>query len=143
MTRQLRLVLPKAALISNSVIGIDCSILQIGLEGDNRVFHSNDRFVGRSGPWSPLSQPKVSEGWCRKLKHSDRMNSNGHDVQRTRPSRLSATYCKDSQSGISLWYEGLRPFLLPQCFHGWFKRKRRPGGRRISVWKRGIFWLRG
>jgi hypothetical protein len=30
-------------------------------------------------------------------------------------------------------YEGLRPLLLPQCFHGFWNRKRRPGGRRISA----------
>lgn len=40
-------------------------------------------------------------------------------------------------------YEGLRPLLLPQCFHGWWKRKRRPWGRRLSVWKREGIWLRG
>ena len=39
--------------------------------------------------------------------------------------------------------EGLRPLLLPQCFHGCWKRKRRPGGRRLSVWKREGIWLRG
>ena len=33
-------------------------------------------------------------------------------------------------------YEGLRPLLLPRCFRGWLERKRRPGGRRLGVWKR-------
>ena len=44
---------------------------------------------------------------------------------------------------ITKQYEGLRPLLLPQCFHGRWKRKRRPGGRSVSVWKRVGFWLRG
>ncbi len=33
-------------------------------------------------------------------------------------------------------HEGLRALLLPQCFQGRWKRKRRPRGRRVSVWKR-------
>ncbi|TNF58858.1 MAG: hypothetical protein EP307_11550 [Rhodobacteraceae bacterium] len=40
-------------------------------------------------------------------------------------------------------YEGRRPLSLPQCFHGRWKRKHRPGGRRVSVWKREGIWLRG
>lgn len=34
---------------------------------------------------------------------------------------------------ITQAYEELRALLLPQCFHGGRKRKRRPGGRRLSV----------
>lgn len=38
-----------------------------------------------------------------------------------------------SGSDFSKQYEGLRVLLLPQCFHGGCKRRRRPGGRLLSV----------
>lgn len=34
---------------------------------------------------------------------------------------------------FSLCYQGLLALLLPLCFHGFCKRKHRPGGRRVSV----------
>jgi hypothetical protein len=37
------------------------------------------------------------------------------------------------RSDFSQRYEGLLSLLLPQCFHGWWKRKRRSGGRRVRV----------
>ena len=44
-------------------------------------------------------------------------------------------------------YEGLRPLLLPQCFHGQRKRKRRPGGAALKLLIKRYFlvviWLRG
>jgi hypothetical protein len=46
---------------------------------------------------------------------------------------LGVYICSNERSRFSLRYEGLRPFLLPQCFHGRWKRKRRPGGRRLSI----------
>ncbi len=56
-----------------------------------------------------------------------------HDRPTPHDFRLSVNWRRDARSRFSPRYEGLRPLLLPQCFHGCCKRKRRPGGRRLSV----------
>ena len=49
------------------------------------------------------------------------------------PIKWSRKHLTITAARFSKRYEGLRPLLLPQCFHGCWKRKRRPGGRRLSV----------
>lgn len=76
--------------------------VSVGLEGDNRGFRSDDRFVRRTEPLSPLGQPKLSAGAYRKLMLSDHLHRSGPDEQRARPFQVSASYCSDSRCRFSL-----------------------------------------